>query len=183
MKKLKRFLLVLCLLSFVLCMAACNPGTKKPQESVTASSSAVAYTSKEDAIGIACKDAGLFEGSIHIVSAKSFSNGQLKAYVLNFSADGKSYHYVIDANDGSIWENEEKDDHTQVLIGEASARVIALEHAQCEEKDVHFRQFESYENQGRAMYNIEFSKDATIFKYEIDAVTGEIVAYYVQAAQ
>lgn len=62
-------------------------------------------------------------------------------------------------------------------IGEASAKQIALSHAGIAETDANFvRCFLDFDD-GRWEYEVEFYSGATEYDYDIDAVTGDILAF------
>lgn len=62
-------------------------------------------------------------------------------------------------------------------IDEAQARSIALEHAGVAESDAAFYRVERDNDDGRAVYEVEFYSGNTEYDYEISAETGEILSY------
>lgn len=62
-------------------------------------------------------------------------------------------------------------------IDEAQARSIALEHAGVAEGDAKFYRVERDNDDGRAVYEVEFYSGNTEYDYEISAETGEILSY------
>lgn len=63
-------------------------------------------------------------------------------------------------------------------IGEAKARTIALNHAKLSESEVRMIHVKRYDKRGIELYDVEFlSKDAK-YSYEINAISGEITAFY-----
>lgn len=62
-------------------------------------------------------------------------------------------------------------------IDEAQARSIALEHAGVAESDARFYRVERDNDDGRAVYEVEFYSGNTEYDYEISAETGEILSY------
>lgn len=62
-------------------------------------------------------------------------------------------------------------------IDEAQARSIALEHAGVAESDAKFYRVERDNDDGRAVYEVEFYSGNTEYDYEISAETGEILSY------
>ena len=63
------------------------------------------------------------------------------------------------------------------LINEADAKKIALENANIPENDASFLRVKLDREDGRNVYDIEFLSGTTEYDYEIDASTGDIVAY------
>ena len=62
-------------------------------------------------------------------------------------------------------------------IDEAQARSIALKHAGVAESDAAFYRVERDNDDGRAVYEVEFYSGNTEYDYEISAETGEILSY------
>lgn len=62
-------------------------------------------------------------------------------------------------------------------IDEAQAKSIALEHAGVAESDAKFYRVERDNDDGRAVYEVEFYSGNTEYDYEISAETGEILSY------
>lgn len=62
-------------------------------------------------------------------------------------------------------------------IDEAQARSIALEHAGVAESDAKFYRVERDNDDGRAVYEVEFYSGNTEYDYEISAETGKILSY------
>ena len=62
-------------------------------------------------------------------------------------------------------------------IDETQARSIALEHAGVAESDAKFYRVERDNDDGRAVYEVEFYSGNTEYDYEISAETGEILSY------
>ena len=63
-------------------------------------------------------------------------------------------------------------------IGEAKAKSIALQHAGVSAAKAKVVKFKQYDKRGTALYDIVFLTDDAKYSYEINAVTGEIFAYY-----
>ena len=62
-------------------------------------------------------------------------------------------------------------------INEADAKKIVLENANISENEVSFLRVHLDREDGRNVYDIEFLSGTTEYDYEIDASTGDIVAY------
>lgn len=63
-------------------------------------------------------------------------------------------------------------------IGESAARSIALKHAGYSESAVTVVKSNRYDKHRRELYHIIFLTDDAKYSYEIDAVSGEVMAYY-----
>jgi len=62
-------------------------------------------------------------------------------------------------------------------ISEDEAKAKALSHAQFKEDDVKFVKSQLEQDDGRAVYEIEFFNNGEEYDYEIDAKTGDILSY------
>jgi uncharacterized membrane protein YkoI len=63
-------------------------------------------------------------------------------------------------------------------IGESKAKSVALNHAGFSETDVTFIKLTRYDKHRIELYDIEFLTDSAKYSYEINAVTGEVIASY-----
>jgi uncharacterized membrane protein YkoI len=68
-------------------------------------------------------------------------------------------------------------------IKESTAKSIALDHAGFSEADVTFIKMTRYDRHRIELYDIEFLTDSAKYSYEINAVTGEVIASYYQARE
>jgi uncharacterized membrane protein YkoI len=68
-------------------------------------------------------------------------------------------------------------------IRESTAKSIALDHAGFSEADVTFIKMTRYDRHRIELYDIEFLTDSAKYSYEINAVTGEVIASYYQARE
>lgn len=62
-------------------------------------------------------------------------------------------------------------------VGKDSAKEIALAHAGFSESEVTLKKVELDRDDGRIEYEVEFRKDGVKYEYEIDAESGQIIAY------
>lgn len=128
------------------------------------------------------------------------------AYEVDFRTAGRSYEYkvgrsgqVLDysyestgtAGSPSAGESAgsqtsgEVDQQTQQAqrtesasgISQEEAEAIALEHAGVAEADASFYRVEQDRDDGRSVYEVEFTAGGTEYDYEIDSGTGEILSY------
>lgn len=139
----------------------------------------------EEAIQIALEDAGVVESDAGFAKAVRKNDDGVPVYDLEFFAGDMEYEYKIRVADGAIHSKEtEPYDGAAVVsedgqIDEAAAKRIALEHAGLKEADVTFSKIELEQDDGQTVYDIEFQKNETSYKYEyeIHAETGEIVKF------
>jgi uncharacterized membrane protein YkoI len=68
-------------------------------------------------------------------------------------------------------------------IGESTAKSVALDHAGFSEADVTFIKLARYDKHRTELYDVEFLTDSAKYSYEINAVTGEVIASYYQARE
>lgn len=62
-------------------------------------------------------------------------------------------------------------------ITETEARQAALDHSGLKETDVTFIKIELDKDDGRTVYEVEFYQGTSAYDYDVDAATGEIVAF------
>ncbi len=103
-------------------------------------------------------------------------------YEVDFTANGTEYEYDIDAITGTVIEQKQKQtDNTEVgvLIDEAKAKEIALNHAGVTEADTSFIWVKPDVDDSQQVYEVEFYVAATNseYDYEIHAQTGEIISF------
>ncbi|MDR1875925.1 MAG: PepSY domain-containing protein [Synergistaceae bacterium] len=63
-------------------------------------------------------------------------------------------------------------------IGESSAKSIALKHAGLSESEAKVVKLALYDKHRTVLYDIEFLSAGAKYSYEINAVSGEVMAYY-----
>ena len=66
----------------------------------------------------------------------------------------------------------------QEFISEKKAKNIILKHANLSESDITVVKLVTYEKQQHHLYDMEFLTSTKKYSYEIDAVTGDVIAYY-----
>ena len=160
-------------------------------------------TSQAEYIGIDAAKAIALEAAGVSESAASFSTAGLDRqngtdyYAVDFTANGQSYEYDIDAVTGVIIDSSAPEDGTAVSNGsgaaapatdgtsttgaaitEERAQEIALEDAGLTSDQVTFIRSGLDYDDGRQIYDIEFyTADYQEYDYEIDANTGDILSY------
>ncbi len=132
---------------------------------------------------LALEYAGVDISDAQIVKCESdYENGR-EVYEVEFVKDGVKYEYVIDAETEEIIEAEVEqkgntpvDDSAQMISLER-AKEIALEHAGLAENAVTFEKSELDREDGRTVYEIDFTDGSFEYDYEIEAYTGAVVGY------
>lgn len=187
----------------VLCMAALA-GCQN-QQSQTAQTAE--YIGIEAAKETALKSAGLTEDQADFSTAGLDSRDGTFFYQVNFEAEGMEYDYAIDAVTGVVIEESsvaagdaasgavqasgaaQASEAAQTsaaaqnasdsgMIGEEKAKEIALNHAGLTEDQTQRLWVKRDYDDGRSIYEVEFyGEGRDEYDYEIDAVTGEIVAF------
>lgn len=150
------------------------------------------YIGADAAKAIALDAAGIAEGAATFSSTDLDSRNGTDYYEVDFTANGQSYEYDIDAVTGVVISSSQGDAGTTNTAGtntagttsgttavdEAQAKEIALEHAGLSQDQVTFIQCKLDRDDGRQVYDVEFyTTDYTEYDYEIDAATGEVLSY------
>lgn len=153
----------------------------------------------EAAISAALQDAGLKKEDI--LRTKSDFERENGKYVfeVEFDADGKEFDYVIDAKNGSVIERKVENDSDavkpekttaaeikteaektaqsaeQVSISLDEAKEKAVSDAGVDRNSVKFIKAKLDKDDGKAVYEIEFTADGKEYEYDINAETGAII--------
>ena len=118
-------------------------------------------------------------------------------YAVDFTVDGQSYEYDVDAvtgviissstgqtgpvpsaSGGTSLSDTQTAAGTEGLLTEEEARAAALTHAGLSEQDVTFVKCRLEREDGRQVYDVEFvTADYREYDYEIDPATGEVLSY------
>jgi uncharacterized membrane protein YkoI len=135
---------------------------------------------------IALEHAGVAEANASFYKAKQDYEKSTLVYELEFYAGATKYEYEINAYTGAIVKYEQKNydckktaagTTSTSTIGLEKAKSIALDHAGKSATAVTFTETETDKDNGRTIYEIEFSAGQTKYEYEIDAITGSIIKY------
>ena len=147
------------------------------------------YIGADAAKAIALDAAGIAEGAATFSSTDLDSRNGTDYYEVDFTANGQSYEYDIDAVTGVvISSNQSTGGTTQSTAGtnttgatagtaavdEAKAKEIALNHAGLSQNQVTFVKCQLDWDDGRPEYEIEIINGYTEYEFEIDARTGTI---------
>lgn len=188
----QRLLAVLCGAALLILTAA---GCSQP-------SSQAEYIGLDAAKAIALEAAGVAESAATFTTTGLDRQNGTDFYAIDFTANGQSYEYDIDAVTGIIISGPQNDSAASAstspqpsssvdpspsptasqsgsgTITENQARQIALDHAGLSASQVTFLKSSLDYDDGRQVYDVEFySSDYTEYDYEIDAATGDILSY------
>ena len=188
----QRLLAVLCGAALLILTAA---GCSQP-------SSQAEYIGLDAAKAIALEAAGVAESAATFTTTGLDRQNGTDFYAIDFTANGQSYEYDIDAVTGIIISGPQNDSAAGAspsprpassvdpspspaasqsgsgTITEDQARQIALDHAGLSASQVTFLKSSLDYDDGRQVYDVEFySSDYTEYDYEIDAATGDILSY------
>lgn len=144
-----------------------------------------AYIGEEKAKSIALQEAGVSKSSVSYTKAKLDFDEGCMVYEVEFDTSDAEYDYEIDAVTGQVVGRDVDQKliaapsgvHETNDIGEAKAKSIVLAHAEIEESMVTFIKAELEHDDGRRVYDIEFLCGNIEYDYEVNAVTGEILAH------
>lgn len=142
----------------------------------------VNYIGVDAAKNTALSNANIDSSNAVFNQAKLDDKNGTAYYKVDFIANGTEYEYDIDAITGTVIEqNQKQADTTQVgvLVDEAKAKEIALNHAGVTEADTSFIWAKPDVDDGQQIYEVEFYVAATNteYDYEIHAQTGEIISF------
>ena len=104
-----------------------------------------------------------------------------KHYDIEFTVDNIDYEYEIDAVTGKILSYDKDYDNSNnssnSYISQDKAKSIALNHANVSSSSAKNVKVELDTDDGKAIYNVEFSSRTQEYEYEIDAISGKIINY------
>ena len=174
-------------------LAAALAGCGKP---VQKSSAQMGYIGEDAAKNMAVTAAQVDTANASFSGVSLDEKDGIAYYGVDFTADGTTYHYAIDAMTGAVIESSSGTAQTTGTtdttgtsgttgasqtgtVDEARAKQIALDHAGVSESDTTFLMAkQDYEN-GTLVYEVEFyvAATGTEYDYEIDAATGEVRSF------
>ncbi len=144
------------------------------------------YIGAEAAGAAALAHAGLSHEQISKYEIEMGYEKGVMVYEIEFDHDGYEYEYDVDARTGEILKNKkEKDDDKNesgsgeqgTLLSKEQAMAAALAHAGLSKQDVEQMGGKKDKDDGRTLYEIEFTAGGYKYEYEVDAATGAIVKY------
>lgn len=140
-----------------------------------------AYLTRTEALDVVYSHAGVTAEEVVMAKVEFDSEHGVMIYEVEFETAGKEGEYEINAATGEILKSELKDRSGAALdssyLGEAAARDAALAHAGVAETDVLEIEVELDSDDHRMIYEVQFRTATREYEYEIDAVTGAVVAY------
>ena len=135
---------------------------------------------------IALKHAELTEDQVSFITTKSEFDDGIEKYNIEFYYNNKEYDYEINAANGQIIkydlddnnkDNSQSDFNNTAKISMEQAKEIVLKHMNLTSDQVTFAKVELDFDNGIQKYDVEFYYDNREYSYEIDANTGNILAY------
>ena len=131
----------------------------------------------EAAKNAALKHAGLSSAAF-TKAERDYDDGRWE-YELEFHTDTAAYEVTVDAISGSVldYEKENLRSSSTSDIGAQAAKSAALRHAGLSESQVRELQVEWDNENGRAVYEVEFKSGGMEYEYVIDAATGSVLEH------
>lgn len=138
---------------------------------------------------IALKHAELTEDQVSFITSKSELDDGIEKYNIEFYYNNKEYDYEINAANGQIIKydlddkNNNNNNNSQSNLNNTGkisveqAKEIALKHMNLTSDQVTFAKVELDFDNGIQKYEVEFYYNNREYSYEIDANTGNILAY------
>lgn len=146
------------------------------QANVTPSVPAAGDVGLEAAKSAALKHAGL-STAVFTKAERDYDDGRLE-YELEFHTDSAAYEVTVDAISGRVLDYEKENlrgSTGSTDIGAQAAKAAALKHAGLSESQVRELQAEWDNENGRAVYEVEFKSGGMEYDYVIDAATGAVL--------
>lgn len=140
----------------------------------------------EEAKEIALKHANLKGDQVTFERAEIDYDDGVRKYDIEFYYNNKEYDYEIDPVSGQILHIDEDAEYNDIKqeelnnttkISMEEAKKIALKHANLKEDQVTFEEVELDIDNGVIKYDVEFYYNEMEYNYEIDANTGDVLAY------
>lgn len=151
------------------------------QADVTPSVPAAGDVGLEAAKSAALKHAGL-STAVFTKAERDYDDGRLE-YELEFHTDSAAYEVTVDAATGRVLDYEKESlrgSTGSTDIGAQAAKAAALKHAGLSESQVRELQAEWDNENGRAVYEVEFKSGGMEYDYVIDAATGAVLDHEVE---
>lgn len=132
----------------------------------------------EAAKSAALKHAGL-STAVFTKAERDYDDGRLE-YELEFHTDSAAYEVTVDAATGRVLDYEKENlrgGTGSTDIGAQAAKAAALKHAGLSESQVRELQAEWDNENGQAVYEVEFKSGGMEYEYVIDAATGSVLEH------
>ena len=146
------------------------------QANVTPSVPSSGDVGLEAAKSAALKHAGL-STAVFTKAERDYDDGRLE-YELEFHTDSAAYEVTVDAATGRVLDYEKENlrgSTGSTDSGAQAATAAALKHAGLSESQVRELQAEWDNENGRAVYEVEFKSGGMEYDYVIDAATGAVL--------
>ena len=134
----------------------------------------------EDAKQIALDRAGAAADDAVFTKAHPDYDDGRQVYDIEFYVGTTEYEMDVDAATGEVTEFETEEHALPASDGqitEEAAKGIALAHAGFKAEDVKFTKAKLDRDDGRAVYEVEFTENGMEHEYDIDAASGRILEY------
>jgi uncharacterized membrane protein YkoI len=174
-----------------------SSGTKLESVTSIGTASAAAYIGNQAAIKAALRHAGIEQNNARIIKCEmDWENGRM-VYEVDFGAAGYEYEYEINAKTGDIIRFEKESEREPSILqvegqttsqpaetpspaspnylSEATVKSIIFKHAGVKESEVYGFSCKLENEDGVAVYEIEFHAKGYEYDYDVHALTGEIV--------
>lgn len=170
-------------MSISMILAGCNNSETQNNQNMTNKKITV-----DEAKEIALKHANLTSDQVSFIREDIEVDDGVEKYNIEFYHQNKEYDYEINATDGNIIEYDYDVENYNIPKGEAISKIetkitvdeakeIALKHANLTSEKVTFGKLELDFDDGIQKYDIEFYYNNKEYGYEIDANTGNVLAY------
>lgn len=161
--------------------------------SQNSSSTESSNISKNEALQIAYKKAGVAPSQVYDLEVEFDQDDGIASWEIEFKVkDKKSHHsYDIRATDGKILKNEQKskNGNTQIIastnstiISKQEAQDIAFKHAGVSATKIKDLDIDFDDENGVSTWEIEFKVDRNEYSYDINATDGTIKNSYIEPA-
>ena len=126
----------------------------------------------------ALKDAKLKESEISLTKNEIDTENGVRIHDIEFNSGGYKYGYEIAVSDGKILKKEKeiitKPTGSGSLVGIEAAKKAAFDEAEINPQNVTLVKAEQDDEDGRTVYEVEFTSSGAKYEYEIDGLTGTI---------
>lgn len=170
-------------------LIASSRGISSSSVTQTGTASDGAYIGTQAALEAACAHAGVDVNSILGSHVDFDCDHGMMLYEVDFYADNTEYEYEINAATGAVVKYERSTYTATVptntsapttstdFIGEDAAKSAACAHAGVDSSSAVWLQAQFERDDGRYIYELEFTSNGAKYEYKVDALTGEVVQY------
>ena len=143
--------------------------------------------SGDEALAAALKHTGLSQADVTVTENNLDWDDGIQEYDIDFYTDSKKYDYTINAQTGEIRSysiearRQSSTETSGSVIGEDAALAAALKHAGLASGDVQMLKNKLDWDDGVQEYDVEFRTDSKKYDYTVNAQTGDIRSYSIEA--